>query len=52
MPRYVIICDSSKNPADAETLDALSLFETTVLQTKNGDIRLIAAGNVLKAADD
>ena len=52
MPRYVIICDSSKNPADAETLDALSFFETTVLQTKNGDVHLIAAGNVLKSADE
>ena len=52
MPQYVIICDSSKNPAEEETLKTLEFFETTVLQTKNGDVRMIAAGNVLKIIDE
>ena len=52
MPEYVIICDSSKNPADADTMQALAFFDATVLETKDGDVHLIAAGNVLKAADE
>lgn len=52
MPQYVIICDSAKNPADADTLQVLDFFGTTVLQTKDGDIHLIAAENVLKSADE
>ena len=51
MPQYVIICDSVKNPADDDTVKALDFFDMTVLQTKNGDIHLIAAENVLKVAE-
>ena len=49
MPQYVIICDSEKNPAGSETMKTLAFFDTTVLQTKDGDIHLIAAQNVLKS---
>ncbi len=52
MPQYVIICDSEKNPAGSETMKTLAFFDTTVLQTKDGDIHLIAAQNVLKIADE
>jgi beta-lactamase superfamily II metal-dependent hydrolase len=52
MPEIVIICDSTKNPADEDTLKALDFFDTTVLRTKDGDVHLIAAENVLKIADD
>ena len=52
MPQYVIICDSQKNPAEDDTMKALDFFDTTVLQTKDGDIHLIAAENVLKPADN
>lgn len=48
MPSHVIICDSEKNPADEETIKTLSFFETNVLQTKNGDVHLIIAKNVIK----
>ena len=52
MPQYVIICDSVKNPADEDTRKALDFFDTAVLQTKDGDIHLIAAENVLKPANE
>ncbi len=52
MPQVVIICDSAKNPADEDTMKALDFFDTTVLETKDGDIHLIAAENVLKVVDE
>ena len=51
MPSYAIICDSEKNPADNTTLETLSYFDTTVLETKDGDVHLIAAENVIKIAE-
>lgn len=51
MPEFVIICDSEKNPADKETIETLDFFDTTVLQTKDGEIRLIAAGGVIGQAE-
>ena len=51
MPRFAIICDSKKNPAEQSTLDALAFLDTTVLETKDGDVHLIAAANVLKIAE-
>lgn len=52
MPQFVVICDSAKNPADEDTMKALDFFDTTVLETKDGDIHLIAAENVLKVVDE
>lgn len=40
MPSHVIICDSVKNPADAETLQAMKLLDPVILQTKDGDVHL------------
>lgn len=51
MPSYVIICDSKKNPAEEETLKTLSFFDATVLQTKDGDVHLIIAENVMKVSE-
>ena len=48
MPSHVIICDSAKNPADPETLQAMELVDPTVLQTKDGEIHLIISGGVIK----
>ena len=48
MPSHVIICDSAKNPADEETMKTLSFFDAHILQTKDGDVHLIAAENVIK----
>lgn len=50
LPSYVIICDSAKNPADAETLEAIGFYDPIVLQTKDGDIHLIATGGTIKPA--
>ena len=52
MPSYVIICDSEKNPADEETMKTLSFFDTVILETKDGDIHLISAEKVIKAAKE
>ena len=51
MPSYAIICDSEKNPAEDSTLNALAFLDAVVLQTKDGDVHLIAAGNVIQVAD-
>ena len=51
MPSYVIICDSEKNPADAETLQAMELYDPIVLQTKDGDVHLTVAGGTIKSEE-
>lgn len=51
MPSYVVICDSAKNPADAETLQTLTFFDANVLQTKDGDVRLISAESIIKPVE-
>ena len=51
MPSYVIICDSVKNPADAETLQAMVLLDPVILQTKDGDVHLIISEGVVKVEE-
>ena len=51
MPSYVIICDSEKNPADAETLQAMELYDPVILQTKDGDVHLTVADGVIKIGE-
>ena len=48
MPSHVIICDSEKNPADAETIQAMALIDPIILQTKNGDVHLTISEGVIK----
>ena len=48
MPSYVIICDSEKNPAAEETLQAMELFDPVILQTKDGDVHLTVVNGVIK----
>ena len=49
MPSYVIICDSGKNPADAQTMETLSVFDPVILQTKDGEIHLTVINGVIKS---
>ena len=51
MPSYVIICDSAKNPADPETLQAMELYDPVILQTKDGDVHLTVTGGIIKAEE-
>ena len=51
MPAYVIICDSEKNPADPETLQAMELYDPVILQTKNGDVRLIISNGTIRTGE-
>ncbi len=51
-PEYAAICDSNKNPADEETLEALEDAGISVFETKNGDITLISDGTTLKMYQD
>ena len=44
LPQYAIITDSEKNPADAETLDALVTLDVTTLRTIDGTIHLFTDG--------
>lgn len=44
LPAYAIVTDSSKNPADTETLDALNTMDITTLRTIDGDIHLFTDG--------
>ena len=45
LPRFAIITDSTKNPADDETLDALRTMDITTLRTMNGTVHLFTDGN-------
>lgn len=51
MPSYVVICDSQKNPADAETLQSMELYDPVILQTKDGDVHLYAVNGVIGAEE-
>ena len=51
MPSYVIICDSEKNPAAEETLQAMEIYDPVILQTKDGDVHLTVSGGVIKAEE-
>ncbi len=39
-PAYAVITDSDKNPAEQETLDALTDLGVDIYETRNGDIRV------------
>lgn len=47
-PKYAIICDSKKNPAEEETLAALKEVDATVFQTKDGDITVSSNGEEIE----
>ena len=51
MPSYVIICDSEKNPAESETLQALGFYDSVVLQTKDGEVHLIVSEGTVKVEE-
>lgn len=51
MPSYVIICDSEKNPAANETLQAMELYDPVILQTKDGDVHLTVSDGVIKSEE-
>ena len=44
LPKYAIITDSDKNPAAAETLDALGTLDITALRTIDGNVHLFTDG--------
>lgn len=50
-PAYAMITDSKKNPADPETLQALSLIGAEVLRTVKGEIHLSINGKNIKAVN-
>ena len=51
MPSHVIICDSEKNPAESETIQAISIYDPVVLQTKDGEVHLVISGGVIKVSE-
>lgn len=47
-PQYAVICSSSKNPADIQTLELIKQNNIQVFQTKDGDVTVISDGNSLE----
>lgn len=50
LPEYVLITDSSKNPADSKTIDVLNTIGQNVFRTENGTIRLTITKGVISVA--
>lgn len=51
-PRYAVICDSRKHPADRATIEALRKCGTSILQTKNGNIHAASDGASITIGQD
>ena len=47
-PKYTVICDSAKNPADSMTIEVFKKYNANVLQTKDGDITVLSNGSVVE----
>lgn len=47
-PAYAVITDSGKNPADAETLEALETSGTQIFETANGTVTVVSTQGGLK----
>lgn len=47
-PKYSVICDSKKNPADEETLRVLEAAGSQIYRTANGDITVVSDGKEIK----
>ena len=47
-PRYAVICDSKKNPADSRTMELLDKYGAACLETKDGDITILSDGEDLR----
>lgn len=43
-PEIAVICDSKKNPADSRTLELLSKYSASILETKDGDVSILCDG--------
>lgn len=52
MPKYSVICDSEKNPADEQTLNCLNDAESEVFSTKNGDVVVSSDGSDITVHQD
>lgn len=46
-PRYAVICDSEKNPAEDKTLSLLAQRGIAVFETKNGNVTAVSDGSAL-----
>lgn len=52
LPEYAVITDSGKNPADEETLSALTLEGAEILRTAQGDVHLVSDGRQVRIAGE
>ena len=52
LPEYAVITDSGKNPADEETLSALTLEGAEILHTAQGDVHLVSDGRQVRIAGE
>lgn len=43
-PKYAVICDSNKNPAEKKTLELFKQYNIQVFQTQNGKVTVISDG--------
>lgn len=49
-PKYSVICDSEKNPAEDDTLSSLEKVGSAVYSTKDGDVNVSSDGKEVKIA--
>lgn len=47
-PRYSVICDSAKNPAEYKTLELLKQYCPDVFETKDGNVTVVSNGSLLE----
>ena len=46
-PTYTVICDSEKNPAEDDTIEALESIGSEIYRTKDGDIEVTSDGKTI-----
>lgn len=46
-PKYAVICDSEKNPAEEKTISLLESAGSEIFSTKNGNVTVISDGKAL-----
>lgn len=51
-PKYSVITDSEKNPADIKTINTLSSCGSEIYYTRNGDVSVISDGKNIKVTND
>ena len=49
-PKFTAVCDSDKNPADADTVELIRKYGADVMETRFGKITVISDGRNIEMA--